>query len=157
VNIRIGIWAGGDSSNDEGTIEWAGGATDYANGPYTMVLEKIEVVNETPGKSYTYGDLTGSWESIEVENGESKSVSTISKASGTTASRTATGSGTTKQTGTATSTTSTASTTSTGMWWTASAQAAVSGGSERTASSSGNVAHLGLCACLVWLGALLVI
>ena len=66
MNIRVGIWAGGDPKNDPGTIEWAGGETDYAAGPYTMVLERVEVVNERPGASYTYGDLSGSFESIKV-------------------------------------------------------------------------------------------
>ncbi|KAF9697327.1 hypothetical protein EKO04_004597 [Ascochyta lentis] len=66
MDIRIGSWAGGDSANDEGTIEWAGGATNYDDGPFTMYLEKIEVVNENPGASYSYGDKTGDWESIKV-------------------------------------------------------------------------------------------
>ena len=38
VNVRIGIWAGGDPANDPGTIEWSGGETDYSAGPFTMVL-----------------------------------------------------------------------------------------------------------------------
>ena len=112
MNIRIGIWAGGDSSNDEGTIEWAGGETNYDDGPYTMALEKIEVVNDTPGTSYVYGDTSGGYDSIEVEDGES--ASTTSKGSDTTT----TGTVVSKKTGTATSTL-------TGMWWTASARAAV--------------------------------
>ena len=70
MNVRIGIWAGGDSSNDEGTIEWAGGATDYSKGPFTMVLEKIEVVNLNPAKSYSYGDLTGDYQSIKIDGAE---------------------------------------------------------------------------------------
>ena len=89
MNIRIGIWAGGDSANDEGTIEWAGGATQYADGPFTMVLEKIEVVNENPGGSYSYGDLTGGFESIVVHDGDDKNSSTsglLSSSSGSTGS-----------------------------------------------------------------------
>jgi hypothetical protein len=81
MNVRVGIWAGGDKGNDEGTIEWAGGLTDYANGPYTMVLEKIEVVNEMPGSSYTYGDMSGSWESIEIEGEGKGGPSVVSKSS----------------------------------------------------------------------------
>ena len=67
VNVRIGIWAGGDPANDPGTIEWSGGETDYSAGPFTMVLEKIEVVNENPAKSYSYGDLTGDYQSIKID------------------------------------------------------------------------------------------
>jgi hypothetical protein len=67
MNVRIGIWAGGDPGNDPGTIEWSGGETDYNAGPFTMVLEKIEVVNENPAKSYSYGDLTGDYQSIRID------------------------------------------------------------------------------------------
>lgn len=70
MNIRIGIWAGGDPGNAEGTIEWAGGETDYSKAPYTMVVEKVEVRNEHPGNSYSYGDLSGGFESIVVDGKE---------------------------------------------------------------------------------------
>ena len=99
MNIRIGIWAGGDSNNDEGTIQWAGGETTYSDGPFTMYLEKIEVVNENPGASYSYGDMTGDYTSIKIEDSDSSE----SDATATTA-------------GTSTGT-------ETGMWWTASASA----------------------------------
>jgi beta-glucanase (GH16 family) len=111
MNIRIGIWAGGDSGNSEGTIEWAGGETDYDDGPFTMVLEKVEVVNSHPGASYIYGDTTGDWESIEVEDRDETSVSASAAAT-----KTASATRTSEETGTATSTL-------TGMWWTASAEA----------------------------------
>jgi hypothetical protein len=66
MTIRIGIWDGGASSNDPGTISWAGGVTDFAQAPFTMVLEKIEVVNLNPGARYEYADLTGDYTSIDV-------------------------------------------------------------------------------------------
>lgn len=123
MNIRIGIWAGGDSGNDAGTIEWAGGETDYADGPFTMYLERVEVVNENPGGSYEYGDLTGDFTSIKV-NGEddagSSSSSALSGSSGSTGSGEESASESAK--GTATVEPS-ASETKTGMWWTASASA----------------------------------
>jgi beta-glucanase (GH16 family) len=111
MNIRIGIWAGGDSGNSVGTIEWAGGETNYDDGPFTMVLEKVEVVNSHPGGSYVYGDMTGDWESIEVEDRDETSVSASAAAT-----KTASATRTSEETGTATSTL-------TGMSWTASAEA----------------------------------
>jgi len=72
MNVRIGIWAGGDPNNAEGTIEWAGGETDYSAAPFTMVVEKVEVRNQNPGSSYQYGDLSGSFESIVVDGGDGK-------------------------------------------------------------------------------------
>lgn len=64
--VRIGIWAGGDPSNNKGTIEWAGGETDYSAVPFTMTVESIKVINYSPGKEYKWTDKSGSFESIEV-------------------------------------------------------------------------------------------
>ncbi|KAK5090569.1 hypothetical protein LTR05_000743 [Lithohypha guttulata] len=51
-DVRLGIWAGGDKNNNNYTIEWAGGEVDYDAGPYTM----------------TYGDHSGSFQSIKLLN-----------------------------------------------------------------------------------------
>ncbi|KAK2010646.1 family 16 glycosyl hydrolase [Colletotrichum eremochloae] len=67
ARLRLGIWAGGDPNNSPGTIEWAGGPTDYSKGPYTMTVQKVAITNTNPGKSYTYSDMSGSWQSIKVE------------------------------------------------------------------------------------------
>lgn len=67
MRISLGIWAGGDPSLPEGTREWAGGDTDYKNGPYTMYVKKIHVADYSSGEKYTYGDQSGSWESIEIK------------------------------------------------------------------------------------------
>ena len=67
MNVRLGIWAGGDSSEPNGTIEWAGGPTDYSKAPFEMVVSSIRVVDASKGASYTYGDKTGSYKSIKIE------------------------------------------------------------------------------------------
>lgn len=69
--IRIGIWAGGDPDNEEGTIEWAGGETDYSQAPFTMYVESVSVENYSPGSEYKYTDQTGDMDSIEVVSGSS--------------------------------------------------------------------------------------
>lgn len=66
MNVRIGIWAGGDSVNRNGTIEWAGGLTDYKKGPYTMYVQSTRVTDFSTGSEYKYGDKTGSWQSIQT-------------------------------------------------------------------------------------------
>ncbi|CCF60481.1 hypothetical protein KAFR_0K01270 [Kazachstania africana CBS 2517] len=69
--IKFGIWAGGDPELDEeGTIEWAGGETDYSQGPFTMYIEKVIVTDYSTGSQYSYSDQSGSWESIEATDGE---------------------------------------------------------------------------------------
>lgn len=64
MRVKLGIWAGGDPSNGEGTIEWAGGETNYDDGPFTAYIQSVSITNYNPANSYTYGDLTGSYESI---------------------------------------------------------------------------------------------
>ncbi|ERS97625.1 glycosidase crf1 [Sporothrix schenckii 1099-18] len=66
MRVKVGSWAGGDSSNSKGTIEWAGGATNYNDGPFTMYVKSIEIENYTPASRYTYKDTTGGYKSIVI-------------------------------------------------------------------------------------------
>ncbi|CAK1354402.1 unnamed protein product [Cercospora beticola] len=65
MQLKLGSWAGG-ASPDEGTVEWAGGKTDFAQGPFTMLVKSVNVMNYNPACQYTYSDNTGSWQSIDV-------------------------------------------------------------------------------------------
>lgn len=70
MKLKIGNWAGGDPSNNSpGTVTWAGGDVDYSKGPFTMSIASANIVNYSPGDSYTYGDNSGSWKSIKVNGG----------------------------------------------------------------------------------------
>ncbi|RFU35254.1 hypothetical protein B7463_g1087, partial [Scytalidium lignicola] len=77
MTIRIGIWAGGDSDEPEGTIEWAGGVTDYSKGPYTMYVQSATINDFSVGSAYQYSDHSGSWESIKVIAGNSTVLKTL--------------------------------------------------------------------------------
>ncbi|KAJ5471118.1 hypothetical protein N7530_008475 [Penicillium desertorum] len=79
MNVRIGIWAGGDPSNAEGTIQWAGGETDYSKSPFTMYIKDVTIVNYNPAESYTWSDQSGSYESIEFTGSTNSTPSTTSK------------------------------------------------------------------------------
>ncbi|KAK4172981.1 concanavalin A-like lectin/glucanase domain-containing protein [Triangularia setosa] len=68
MRLKLGIWAGGDSKNPNGTIDWAGGVTNYTQGPFTMYVESVSVTNLNPAASYLYSDLSGSWTSISMSN-----------------------------------------------------------------------------------------
>lgn len=70
MQVKFGSWAGGDPSNTQGTIDWAGGRTNYGDGPYTMVVESISISDYSTGKEYRYTDNSGSWESIEAVDGK---------------------------------------------------------------------------------------
>ncbi|ETN39939.1 uncharacterized protein HMPREF1541_06166 [Cyphellophora europaea CBS 101466] len=69
MQIKIGSWAGGDSGNPQGTIDWAGGLTDYSAGPFSMYLRSIAVTDYSTGSSYTYSGTEGTWQSIQSDGG----------------------------------------------------------------------------------------
>lgn len=70
MQLKFGIWAAGDPSNSEGTVAWAGGSTDYSQGPFSATVQKVEVTDYSTGTKYSYGDMSGTWESIRSEGGE---------------------------------------------------------------------------------------
>jgi len=70
MRIKVGVWAGGDSSNAPGTIQWAGGVTNYAAGPFSMYVKSISVTDYSTGSQYQYSDRSGTWESIQAVGGK---------------------------------------------------------------------------------------
>lgn len=65
--FKIGNWDAGHPNQTEGTLEWAGGYTDYTK-KHPMVVQSISVIDYSEGaKSYTYGDKSGNWDSIKVD------------------------------------------------------------------------------------------
>ncbi|KAI1765332.1 glycoside hydrolase family 16 protein [Hypoxylon sp. FL1150] len=68
--VKFGAWSGGDSSNAEGTIEWAGGETDYSQGPFSMSVKSVQITDYSTGSSYSYSDNSGDWTSITSDGGE---------------------------------------------------------------------------------------
>lgn len=70
MQIIAGTWAGGDPNNAPGTIDWAGGLTDFSQAPFTMSMKSIIVSDYSSGKSYSYSGTSGTWQSIVAEDGE---------------------------------------------------------------------------------------
>jgi hypothetical protein len=69
MRVRLGIWAGGDPTLPPGTVQWAGGPTDYSQAPFTMSIQSVTVVNYSPGASYMYKDNSGTYQSIGISGG----------------------------------------------------------------------------------------
>lgn len=140
MRVRIGIWAGGDPSNGQGTIEWAGGQTDYSQAPFTMYVKDVHITNANPAESYIWTDRSGSYESIKLSgasslsqsSGEISSTATASGADSSDSSTAATTLATTTQSSTGVR--STAGSSSTGS---ASGAASTSGSGSRSATGSG--------------------
>ncbi|SCU91483.1 LADA_0F10242g1_1 [Lachancea dasiensis] len=68
--VMMGCWAGGDPDNAAGTIEWAGGETDYTKAPFTMNVKRVIVTDYSSGEQYSYNGQSGTWDSIEAKDGE---------------------------------------------------------------------------------------
>ncbi|POS87337.1 hypothetical protein EPUL_001749 [Erysiphe pulchra] len=79
MNVRLGIWAGGDKKNSQSTVEWAGGSTDYTKGPFIMEVKNTEITDFSSGKEYQWTDQSGSWESIKSIPGDSTALKMIHK------------------------------------------------------------------------------
>ncbi|KAJ4375438.1 hypothetical protein N0V86_006969 [Didymella sp. IMI 355093] len=76
MNIRLGVWAGGDvANNDPGVVEWAGGKTDFKNGPFTMTVQTVYAEDYTKGAKYSWADMdsSGDWEKVKVIGPDEKS------------------------------------------------------------------------------------
>ncbi|PWY83983.1 concanavalin A-like lectin/glucanase [Aspergillus eucalypticola CBS 122712] len=135
MRLKLGIWAAGDSSEPEGTIEWAGGETDYADGPFTMTVQSVSITNYNPGSSYTYSDKSGDYTSIVVNNGTSSSTTgstTSSSSASTSTSSTSSNSGS----GSGSSTSSESSTSASSAAAAGSSTALIGSGSSSGSSAS---------------------
>jgi len=64
--LSQGIWAGGDPSEPEGVIEWAGGKSDFSKAPFTMFVQSVNVTDFGTGSAYTWSDKSGSYQSIKA-------------------------------------------------------------------------------------------
>lgn len=85
MNIRIGVWSGGDAKNNHpDTVTWAGGPTDFSQGPFSMVLQSVYAKDYTSAKEYSWEgmDASGSWEKVKVIEGKSPVLQEIEKPSG---------------------------------------------------------------------------
>ncbi|KAI9800160.1 MAG: magnesium and cobalt transport protein CorA [Piccolia ochrophora] len=70
MQIKLGAWSGGDSSNAPDTVKWAGGPTDYSGAPYAMQVKSIAITDYSTGTQYTYNGGDGTWQSINAVGGK---------------------------------------------------------------------------------------
>lgn len=71
--VKFGIWVGGNANANPDAMNWAGGKADFKNAPFNAYLKHVKVVDyaggdgPSPNKvdSYSYGDRSGSFESIK--------------------------------------------------------------------------------------------
>ncbi|KEQ76103.1 concanavalin A-like lectin/glucanase [Aureobasidium namibiae CBS 147.97] len=83
MRLKLGNWIAGDpATNAKGTIEWAGGETDFSQAPFTMYVKSVSVTNYNPAGAYQWTDKTGSYESIKLSTAVvSNSLNTVAPTS----------------------------------------------------------------------------
>lgn len=76
MQVKLGTWVGGLEGGDEGTIEWAGGVTDFSEAPFIAWYKSVKIVDSCGGeddaKEYVWTDDSGDSDSIEVVGGSGK-------------------------------------------------------------------------------------
>ena len=114
VQIKLGTWVAGRQGAPEGTVQWAGGYTNFADGPFIGYYKSITITDYAGGvkgaKSYSYGDSSGSFGSIKVST-DPNSVAAVNVTSSS-SSASSTARSTTLSTGTSASASATPSGTS---------------------------------------------
>lgn len=95
MRVKLGTWNPGHQGNNQGTVDWAGGYTNFADGPFVAYYKKVVITDMGNGvsgaSSYTYTDKSGLDTSIKIEGGSgspnspSASASASASASGTAA------------------------------------------------------------------------
>ncbi|KFA50866.1 hypothetical protein S40293_02399 [Stachybotrys chartarum IBT 40293] len=80
MQIKLGTWVAGRQDAPEGTVEWAGGYTNFDEAPFLAIYKSISIVDYAGGsgpasgavREYIYGDRTGEWESIDIVGGSGR-------------------------------------------------------------------------------------
>lgn len=78
MEVKLGTWVAGRKDAPEGTVEWAGGYTDFSQAPFNAYYKSVKIIDYAGGsgpasgpvRQYVYGDKSGDWESIVVEKGD---------------------------------------------------------------------------------------
>ncbi|KAH8887527.1 hypothetical protein GQ53DRAFT_603112, partial [Thozetella sp. PMI_491] len=151
MQIKLGTWIAGKPGNPQGTIDWAGGITDFSQGPFLGYYQSVTIQDYMGGSGataageYVYGDKSGTWQSIKV-NGGSSSGSSSSASSSAAASSTTSKSSTSEaasKTSSATTLTSVTSAASNGTATTTSAGSSGTSGSQTTSATTSAVTTTG--------------
>ncbi|KAI1472740.1 glycoside hydrolase family 16 protein [Daldinia caldariorum] len=148
MQIKLGTWVAGRSDAPQGTVEWAGGKTDFSQAPFIAHYKSLTIQDYSNGvknaEKYVWADGSdGSYQSIKVVTGDGKDDDTSSSSS---ASSTAKSTKTASETKTSDKTTLTTVTSSAGASASATASASVSasasatptGAKDASASASGS-------------------
>lgn len=90
MQIKLGTWVAGGADSPEGTVEWAGGYTDFSQAPFIGYYQKISITDYANGAknavSYSYDGTSGTYESIKIVTGDGSTASETSSSSSSSSS-----------------------------------------------------------------------
>ncbi|KAI1848965.1 hypothetical protein JX265_001296 [Neoarthrinium moseri] len=86
MQIKLGTWVAGGKDSPKGTVEWAGGYTDFSKGPFHAYYKSITIEDYANGvqgaKSYSWNEGSdGSYGSIKVITDEKEVTTSTSSSS----------------------------------------------------------------------------
>jgi hypothetical protein len=95
MQIKLGTWVAGGKDSPEGTVQWAGGYTDFTQAPFLAYYQSITIQDASTGAtSYNWkAGSDGSYGSINVITDGSGSTSSATPSSTATGGSTSTKSG----------------------------------------------------------------
>ncbi|KAI1482251.1 glycoside hydrolase family 16 protein [Daldinia eschscholtzii] len=148
MQIKLGTWVAGRSDAPEGTVQWAGGKTDFSQAPFVAHYKSLTIQDYSNGvknaEKYVWADGSdGSYQSIKVVTGDGKDDDTSSSASSTakptktSETKTASEGSSTKTSDKSTLSTVTSTASASGSA-SASASASATGGNDTSAAPSGS-------------------
>ncbi|KAI5866112.1 glycoside hydrolase family 16 protein [Durotheca rogersii] len=140
MQVKLGTWVAGRSDAPEGTVQWAGGKTDFSKAPFVAHYKSVTITDYSNGvknaAKYVWNDGSdGSYQSIQVVTGDGTD-GTSSSSSAQSSKTTATASAT--ETSTATRTTLSTSATSASGTSSGTASGTVSGAASTSSGASGS-------------------
>ncbi|KAI1101709.1 glycoside hydrolase family 16 protein [Jackrogersella minutella] len=142
MQIKLGTWVAGRSDAPEGTVQWAGGKTDFSQAPFIAHYKSLTITDYSNGvkdaeKYHWPAGSDGSYQSIEVITGDGSDDddSSSSSASSTATKSSSAGSSSATKTSETKSTLSTSTVSGTSS---ASATSGSASPASTTASASGS-------------------
>ncbi|KAI0386402.1 glycoside hydrolase family 16 protein [Hypomontagnella monticulosa] len=141
MQIKLGTWVAGRSDAPEGTVQWAGGKTDFSKAPFVAHYKSLQITDYSNGvknaEKYVWADGSdGSYQSIKVVTGDGSSDDSSSSSSTSASSTSKPTSSATSSSATKTSETKSTLATSTVSSTSGSATSTGSSASETPSSSS---------------------
>ncbi|EXJ64573.1 hypothetical protein A1O7_00910 [Cladophialophora yegresii CBS 114405] len=67
--LHLGMWCAGDPDQAPGTVQWAGGYTDFSTAPFSAFVKSVRITPRNACSSYNYPyPFDGTYKSVQCSN-----------------------------------------------------------------------------------------